>query len=45
MKIVSFLGLGNYQETTYILNSRQCKTPFCQEALVDFYTLRAYLKT
>lgn len=37
MKIISFLGLGNYQETTYLLGSNQHKTSFCQEALVEFY--------
>lgn len=37
MKIISFLGLGNYQETTYLLGSNHYKTSFCQEALVEFY--------
>lgn len=40
MKIISFLGLGNYQETTYLspLNPNDgYRTPFCQEALIDFY--------
>jgi hypothetical protein len=40
MKIISFLGLMNYQETTYLnpRNSKEgCKTPFFQEALAEFY--------
>ena len=40
MKIISFLGLGNYQETTYLnpLKSGDgYRTSFCQEALVEFY--------
>ncbi|MBA3924043.1 MAG: TIGR02221 family CRISPR-associated protein [Nostocaceae cyanobacterium] len=39
MKAISFLGFGNYQETTYIspLGSEECKTRFFQEALVEFY--------
>ncbi|MBW4630991.1 MAG: TIGR02221 family CRISPR-associated protein [Iphinoe sp. HA4291-MV1] len=39
MKIISFLGFNNYDETTY-LNPRGSggyKTPFFQEALVEFY--------
>jgi len=39
MKAISFLGFGNYQETTYLnpLGDGECKTPFFQEALVEFY--------
>jgi CRISPR-associated Csx2 family protein len=40
MKIISFLGFNNYTETTYIHpsdESKQSKTSFFQEALVEFY--------
>ena len=40
MKIISFLGFNNYTETTYIHpsdKSKQSKTSFFQEALVEFY--------
>jgi CRISPR-associated Csx2 family protein len=40
MKIISFLGMGKYQETKYIHpldSTKQCLTPFFQEALVEFY--------
>ncbi|MBE9186341.1 TIGR02221 family CRISPR-associated protein [Microcoleus sp. LEGE 07076] len=39
MKIISFLGLSNYEETTYIspIGSEKVTTPFFQEALVEFY--------
>ena len=40
MKIISFLGFNNYTETTYIHpsdDSKQSKTSFFQEALVEFY--------
>lgn len=40
MKIISFLGLMNYQETTYLNPQKPgegYKTPFFQEALVEFY--------
>ncbi|MEC4984848.1 MAG: TIGR02221 family CRISPR-associated protein [Oscillatoria sp. PMC 1068.18] len=39
MKIISFLGLNKYIETTYIKPSNDSKfsTPFFQEALVEFY--------
>ncbi|XZF65740.1 MAG: TIGR02221 family CRISPR-associated protein [Gloeotrichia echinulata DVL01] len=39
IKAISFLGFGNYQETTYVnpRSSEECKTPFFQEALVQFY--------
>ncbi|AUS99806.1 TIGR02221 family CRISPR-associated protein [Nostoc sp. CENA543] len=39
LKAISFLGFGNYQETTYVnpLGTDECKTPFFQEALVQFY--------
>ena len=40
MKIISFLGFNNYQETTYLHPSDPTKTsttPFFQEALIDFY--------
>lgn len=40
MKIISFLGFNNYSETTYIHpsdQSKQSKTAFFQEALVEFY--------
>jgi CRISPR-associated Csx2 family protein len=39
MKIVSFLGFNSYQETTYVSSckQKQCRTPFFQEALVEFY--------
>ncbi|MBR8831961.1 MAG: hypothetical protein N5P05_001729 [Chroococcopsis gigantea SAG 12.99] len=39
MKIISFLGFNNYHETTYIsyCGQKACKTPFFQEALVEFY--------
>lgn len=38
MKIVSFLGVNYYQETTYIGSgdNQKCTTPFFQEALVEF---------
>ncbi|MGL6280927.1 MAG: TIGR02221 family CRISPR-associated protein, partial [Microcoleaceae cyanobacterium] len=40
MKIISFLGLGNYRETTYVSidGSQTCQTRFFQEALVKFYS-------
>ena len=40
MKIISFLGFNNYQETTYVHPSdsgKQSTTPFFQEALIDFF--------
>jgi len=39
MKIISFLGLSNYAETTYVspIDSEKVTTPFFQEALVEFY--------
>ena len=39
MKAISFLGLNNYRETTYLspLSSVEYTTPFFQEALVEFY--------
>lgn len=39
MKIISFLGFNFYKETTYLSPCEQkvCKTPFFQEALVEFY--------
>lgn len=40
MKIISFLGLMNYQETTYLNPLKPGEgytTPFFQEALVEFY--------
>jgi CRISPR-associated Csx2 family protein len=40
MKIISFLGFMNYQETVYLNPQKPgsgCKTPFFQEALVEFY--------
>ncbi|MEB3121980.1 MAG: TIGR02221 family CRISPR-associated protein [Snowella sp.] len=39
MKIISFLGTGNYQLTTYLhpFNSQKKETRFFQEALVEFY--------
>lgn len=39
MKIISFLGLSNYEETTYVspIGSEKVTTPFFQEALVEFY--------
>ena len=39
MKIISFLGLNSYRETNYVHpdGSRSVKTPFFQEALVNFY--------
>jgi CRISPR-associated Csx2 family protein len=40
MKAISFLGLNNYKETTYLnpLSPGECyTTPFFQEALVKFY--------
>jgi len=39
MKAVSFLGFNKYEETTYLhpQENRGVKTPFFQEALVEFY--------
>ncbi len=39
MKIISFLGFSNYQDTTYrsYCGEKICKTPFFQEALIEFY--------
>jgi len=38
MKIISFLGFGNYTPTTYVSTDGQtCYTPFFQKALVKFY--------
>jgi CRISPR-associated DxTHG motif protein len=39
MKIISFLGLSKYEETTYLspIGSEKVTTPFFQEALVEFY--------
>jgi CRISPR-associated DxTHG motif protein len=39
MKIISFLGLSKYEETTYLspIGSDKVTTPFFQEALVEFY--------
>jgi len=39
MKIISFLGLSKYEETTYVspIGSEKVTTPFFQEALVEFY--------
>jgi len=39
MKAISFLGLNKYEDTTYLnpLVSGEYKTPFFQEALVEFY--------
>ncbi|MFB8790759.1 MAG: TIGR02221 family CRISPR-associated protein [Potamolinea sp.] len=39
MKAISFLGLNKYEDTTYLnpLGSGEYKTPFFQEALVEFY--------
>jgi hypothetical protein len=40
MKIISFLGLRSYQETTYLnplKSGSGFSTPFCQEALIEFY--------
>lgn len=39
MKAISFLGFNKYEDTTYLnpLGSGEYKTPFFQEALVEFY--------
>ncbi|HEY9612085.1 TIGR02221 family CRISPR-associated protein [Allocoleopsis sp.] len=39
MKAISFLGFNNYQDTTYLnpMGFGNYKTPFFQEALVEFY--------
>lgn len=37
MKIVSFLGVGNYQETTYEHEGRRCQTRFFPVAVCAFY--------
>lgn len=39
MKAISFLGFTKYEETTYLhpTEKRGLKTPFFQEALVEFY--------
>lgn len=36
MRLISFLGTGNYGETTYSLSGEQCKTKFVAQALATF---------
>jgi CRISPR-associated DxTHG motif protein len=36
MKAISFLGMGNYQETTYVLGNSECQTKLFPVALCQF---------
>lgn len=36
MRLISFLGTGNYGETTYTFNSRSCRTRYVAHALASF---------
>ncbi|GIV62390.1 MAG: hypothetical protein KatS3mg044_1256 [Rhodothermaceae bacterium] len=37
MIVLSFLGTGNYQETTYVFEEKRCTTRFFSAAMADFF--------
>ncbi|MBC7225311.1 MAG: TIGR02221 family CRISPR-associated protein, partial [Anaerolineae bacterium] len=37
MKALSFLGTGNYQETTYVFRGEECRTHLFPKALCEFF--------
>ncbi len=39
MRLISFLGTGNYAETIYTFNDKQCRTRYIVAALSDFLTV------
>ncbi len=43
MKLLSFLGTGGLQETTYVFRDRQKKTRFIQEALAEFFAVESVI--